>query len=35
MKDRETLQVQVHEDIVKELTNVQMDTTIDSDDDYL
>lgn len=36
MKDRETLQVQVHEDIVSELTNVDINTTISpDDDDYL
>jgi two-component system, OmpR family, sensor histidine kinase KdpD len=34
MKDKETLQVQVHEGIVKELTNVTMDNTM-SDDEYL
>ncbi|GKU83838.1 universal stress protein [Niallia sp. NCCP-28] len=35
MKDKETLQVEVHEDIVKELTNVEIDATLDSNDDYL
>ncbi|MFZ7942727.1 universal stress protein [Neobacillus sp. 19] len=35
MKDKETLQVQVNDDIVKDLTNVQMDTNLSSDDDYL
>jgi len=35
MKDKETLQVEVHEDIIKELTNVEMDANLDSDDDYL
>jgi len=35
MKDKETLQVEVHEDIIKELTNVEMDANLDSDDGYL
>jgi len=35
MKDKETLQVQVHESIVNDLTNVQMDTNLNSDEDYL
>lgn len=35
MKDRETLQVQVNEDIVTDLTNVDMDTRVSDDDDYL
>lgn len=35
MKDQETLQVQVHEDIVNELTNVDIDTNASNDDDYL
>lgn len=35
MKDKETLQVQVHDGIVKELTNVAMDTDITKDDEYL
>lgn len=35
MKDKETLQVQVHEDIVNELTNVDIDTNASNDDDYL
>jgi len=29
------LQVQVHEDIVNELTNVDIDTNASNDDDYL
>ncbi len=35
MKDKETLQVQVHEDIVTNLTNVEMNSNLNSDDDYL
>lgn len=35
MKDKETLQVQVNENIVKDLTNVDMDTNLSSDDDFL
>jgi K+-sensing histidine kinase KdpD len=35
MKDKETLQVQVNEDIVKDLTNVEMNSNLNSDDDYL
>ncbi|MGM7724106.1 universal stress protein [Metabacillus sp. Hm71] len=35
MKDKETLQVQVHEDIVTDLTNVEMNSNLNSDDDYL
>ncbi|MCB5236490.1 universal stress protein [Niallia circulans] len=35
MKDKETLQVQVHEDNVTELTNVDIDTNASNDDDYL
>ncbi|WP_453991272.1 universal stress protein [Bacillus nitroreducens] len=34
MKDQKTLQVQVNEDIVTDLTNVEMNTNID-DDDFL
>lgn len=35
MKDKETLQVEVNEDIVTELKNVDLSTTITNDDDYL
>jgi two-component system, OmpR family, sensor histidine kinase KdpD len=35
MKDQETLQVQVNEDIVIELKNVEMNTNMNQDDDYL
>ncbi|MCF2647901.1 MULTISPECIES: universal stress protein [Bacillaceae] len=35
MKDKDTLQVQVHEDIINELTNVDIDTDASNDDDYL
>lgn len=36
MKDKETLQVQVEEDIVKEFKNVEIDTTLSSnEDDFL
>lgn len=35
MKDKETLQVQVHDDIITDLSNVEMDTNSDSIDDYL
>ncbi|ETI68772.1 universal stress protein [Neobacillus vireti] len=35
MKDKETLQVKVYDDIVKDLTNVEMDTNLSSDEDYL
>lgn len=35
MKDKETLQVQVHEDIVNKLTNVDIDPSASNDDDYL
>ncbi|MFF2447028.1 universal stress protein [Neobacillus sp. NPDC058068] len=35
MKDKETLQVKVYDDIVKNLTNVEMDTNLTSDEDYL
>ncbi|MEC2075546.1 universal stress protein [Metabacillus fastidiosus] len=35
MKDKETLQVQVNEDIVTDLTNVEMDTNLSSEDNYL
>ena len=34
MKDKETLQVHVHEDIVTDLTNVKMDTTLEPDDNF-
>jgi len=34
MKDKETLQVQVHEDVVKNFKNVHMDTNV-TNDDYL
>jgi len=34
MKDKETLQVQVHEDVVKDFKNVHMDTNV-TNDDYL
>ncbi|GIN63684.1 hypothetical protein J27TS8_36770 [Robertmurraya siralis] len=35
IKGTETLQVHVDENIVKSLTNVEMDTTIEDEDDYL
>lgn len=35
MKDKETLQVQVKDDIVSDLTNVEMDTEVDDTGDYL
>lgn len=35
MKDKETLQVQVEEDIVRELTNVELNTDLSSSDDFL
>lgn len=35
MKDKETLQVQVNDDLVTDLSNVEMDTNTDSVDDYL
>lgn len=35
MRNQETLQVQVNEDIVTNLTNVDMDTVDPNDDDYL
>ncbi|MED4400362.1 universal stress protein [Metabacillus fastidiosus] len=35
MRDKETLQVQVNEDIVTDLTNVEMDTNLSSEDNYL
>jgi two-component system, OmpR family, sensor histidine kinase KdpD len=35
MKDQETLQVQVNEDIVSELINVEMDTNLSDEDGYL
>lgn len=35
MKDKETLQVHVHEDIVSSLTNVNMEANLDSEDNFL
>ncbi|MGN7298208.1 universal stress protein [Ferdinandcohnia sp. SAFN-114] len=35
MKDQKTLQVQVKEDIVSDFTNVEMNTNLDDDDDFL
>ncbi|WP_338451255.1 universal stress protein [Niallia oryzisoli] len=35
MSDKKTLQVQVHENIVKDLTNVEMDTNFNVDEDFL
>lgn len=35
MKDKETLQVHVHEDIVSDLTNVKLDAALEPDDNFL